>query len=117
MKATQTSTQTKRFEMYTTVHKGLRAFMADTRWPPSAGSILLIPVRLQTASPDTRAYRHLQRPPPPRKPVHSPRHGSARPGSATVTTNDHVQHEEAFEHLEGEALAVGALFIEEGKPD
>jgi hypothetical protein len=37
-----------------------------------------------------------------------------RPGSAAVTTNDHVQHEEAFDRLEGEVLAVErAASIEE----
>ena len=107
MKATQAiETQTKRFEMYTTVHKGLRAFMADTLTsvgridPADAGEVADGIARTRTLIDICRDHLHHEN-----QFIH-PAMEARRPGSASVTTNDHVQHEEAFERLEGETIAV-----------
>jgi len=102
----QNTSQQQRFDMYTTVHKGLRAFMADTltavgRVDP--GDMVEVAngiARTRALIDICRDHLHHEN-----RFIH-PAMESRRPGSAVITAIDHVQHEEAFERLTGEVLAV-----------
>src|SRR5262245_23673865 len=101
-----TSQGLRRFDMYTTVHKGLRAFMADTltavgRIDP--GDLVEVAdgiARTRVLIDLCKDHLHHEN-----EFIH-PAMEARRPGSAGITAIDHVHHEEAFDRLAEEILAV-----------
>ena len=100
MKSPQTiPQQIERFDMYTQVHKGLRAFMVDTltavgRIDPGNEEEVADGIVRTRALIDV-CGDHLNHE---ERFIHPAMEGK-RPGSSSVTSNDHVHHQEAFERL------------------
>jgi hypothetical protein len=95
-----TTENTDRFDMYTTIHKALRALMTDTllavgRVDPTDGyQVLEAGLKVRTLLDICRDHLHHE------NQILHPAMDARRPGSACVTSSQHVQHEEAFEKLE-----------------
>ena len=95
-----------RYDIYTLIHKGLRSFMSETLAAvgrvddsdPAEVSAAIAQVRglLEIC----REHLFIEN-----QFVH-PAMEARRPGSACVTARDHVQHEESFERLDAQLLAV-----------
>lgn len=114
MTTQKTFLQPKRFDMYTAVHKGLRAFMVDTltavgRIDPGdpsevADGIARTRALIEICSDHLHHENQF---------IHSAIE-ARRPGSTAITTIDHTHHEEAFERLTDEVLVVeGSVSKEE----
>jgi Hemerythrin HHE cation binding domain len=96
----------QRVDMYTLVHKGIRAFMGATLEaagradPLDREEVAQTLERVRSLAGFLRAHLHHEN-----QFIH-PALEARRPGSARRTANDHVGHERAIESLEIAALAV-----------
>jgi len=106
MKTMETTNNANRFDGYLSVHKGLRAFMADVlttigRTDASDAAEVAEGMALVRSLLDIcRGHLFTEN-----QFLHTAME-ARRPGSACVTANDHVQQEEKFEQLESQILAV-----------
>jgi hypothetical protein len=94
-----------RFDIYSTVHKGLRAFMTDTQ--VAVGRLDEVDENLPQVLEQVRSLIEICR----EHLFHEnqflhPAMEARRPGSACATASDHVEHEQAFESIEGDVLRV-----------
>jgi hypothetical protein len=97
---------TPRREMYTGVHKGLRAFMADVLVavgrmdPHDDEEVTQTAARVRALLHICRIHLHEEN-----RHIH-PAMESRRPGSSATTAGEHLEHEEAFERLEAGVRAL-----------
>lgn len=102
----QAAAEGRRVDLYTTIHKGLRAFMGRTLEAAGgmdaadADSVAQTVAQLRALLGLMRTHMHVEN-----QFLH-PALEARRPGAAQRTAGDHAEHEQAFEELQGAILAL-----------